>query len=202
MRISDRSRAGGPWIAPLLLLGTIHSAAAAAPATIDVDARQAPRGIMNAHLQLPVTAGPLTLVYPKWLPGRHSPAGPLTSLGGPRFAAAGRTLPWRRDAVDMNAFHLEIPAGVMNLEADLEILTSAAPDGVVPGLETPRTATESLLILEWNQLLLYPAGSRSDDLTYQASVHLPPGWKFATALSTVAVADAVQFAPVSLTTLV
>jgi predicted metalloprotease with PDZ domain len=188
-------------IASLIVIGTVRFAAAA-PASIEVDARQAPRGIMSAHLRLPVTAGPLTLVYPKWLPGRHSPAGPLTSLGGPRFTAAGRTLPWRRDAVDMNAFHLEIPAGVMNLEADLEILTSPAPDGVVPGLETPRTATESLLILEWNQLLLYPAGSRSDDLTYQASVHLPPGWKFATALSTVAVADAVQFAPVSLTTLV
>jgi predicted metalloprotease with PDZ domain len=201
MRASPRYLAHPMAIASLIVIGTVRFAAAA-PASIEVDARQAPRGIMSAHLRLPVTAGPLTLVYPKWLPGRHSPAGPLTSLGGPRFTAAGRTLPWRRDAVDMNAFHLEIPAGVMNLEADLEILTSPAPDGVVPGLETPRTATESLLILEWNQLLLYPAGSRSDDLTYQASVHLPPGWKFATALSTVAVADAVQFAPVSLTTLV
>ena len=201
MRASPRYLAHPMAIASLIVIGTVRFAAAA-PASIEVDARQAPRGIMSAHLRLPVTAGPLTLVYPKWLPGRHSPAGPLTSLGGPRFTAAGRTLPWRRDAVDMNAFHLEIPAGVLNLEADLEILTSPAPDGVVPGLETPRTATESLLILEWNQLLLYPAGSRSDDLTYQASVHLPPGWKFATALSTVAVADAVQFAPVSLTTLV
>jgi len=202
MRITDRSRAGGPWIA-LLLLGTIHWAAAAVPATIDVDAREAPRGIMTAHLRLPVSAGTLTLVYPKWLPGRHSPAGPLTSLGGPRFAANGRALSWRRDAVDMNAFSVDIPAGVSSLDADLEILTAPAPDGVVQGLETPRTATESLLILEWNQLLLYPAGMRSDDLSYQASVHLPQGWKFATALQTSAVtADGAQFAPVSLTTLV
>ena len=203
MRITDRSRAGGAWIAPLLLLGTIRCAAAAAPATIDVDAREAPRGIMTAHLRLPVSAGPLTLVYPKWLPGRHSPAGPLTSLGGPRFTANGRALSWRRDAVDMNAFSVDIPAGVSSLDADLEILTAPAPDGVVQGLETPRTATESLLILEWNQLLLYPAGMRSDDLSYQASVHLPQGWKFATALQTSAVtADGAQFAPVSLTTLV
>ena len=172
-------------------------------ATIRVDAGEAPRGIMTAHLRLPVNAGPLTLVYPKWLPGRHSPAGPLTSLGGPRFTANGRALSWRRDAVDMNAFSVEIPPGVTSLEADLEILTAPAPDGVVQGLETPRTATESLLILEWNQLVLYPAGTRSDDLTYQASVHLPPGWKFATALrSTGSTADSVQFAPVSLTTLV
>ena len=73
------------------------------------------------------------------------------------------------------------------------MLTAPAPDGVVQGLETPRTATESLLILEWNQLLLYPAATRSDDLTYQASVHLPAGWKFATALRTTAVtADGAQ----------
>ncbi len=177
----------------------------AVPATarIEVDAREAPRGIMSAHLSLPVGEGPLTLVYPKWLPGRHSPAGPLTSLGGPRFTAGGHPLPWRRDPVDLNAFHLDIPAGTAQLGVDLEILTAPAPDGAVQGLETPRTATESLLILEWNQLLLYPAGTRSDDLDYQAAVRLPLGWKFATALDAVS-ADAgrVQFAPVSLTTLV
>ncbi len=189
-------------IAPLLLIGAMPCAAAT-PAVIDVDAREAPRGIMTAHLRLPVSAGHLTLVYPKWLPGRHSPAGPLTSLGGPRFTANGQVLSWRRDAVDLNSFSLEIPPGVTSLEADLEILTAPAPDGVVQGLETPRTATESLLILEWNQLVLYPAGTRSDDLPYQASVHLPAGWKFATALqTTVVTADGAQFAPVSLTTLV
>jgi predicted metalloprotease with PDZ domain len=178
-------------------------AASAQTARIDVDAREAPRGIMSAHLLLPVAEGPLTLVYPKWLPGRHSPAGPLTSLGGPRFTAGGRTLPWRRDSVDLNAFHLEIPSGVAQLGVDLEILTAPAPDGVVQGLETPRTATESLLILEWNQLLLYPAEARSDDLSYQASVRLPPGWKYATALDSISAgAEGVQFAPVSLTTLV
>jgi predicted metalloprotease with PDZ domain len=177
--------------------------AAARTAQVAVDAREAARGIMSAHLSLPVAQGPLTLVYPKWLPGRHSPAGPLTSLGGLRFTAAGRVLPWRRDSVDLNAFHLDIPSGVARLGVDLEILTSIAPDGVVQGLETPRTATESLLILEWNQLLLYPAGARSDDVDYQASVRLPAGWKFATALETASMhGDAVEFAPVSLTTLV
>src|ERR1700722_6050735 len=151
-------------------------------AQVEVDAREAPRGIMSAHLALPVSAGPLTLVYPKWLPGRHSPAGPLTSLGGPIFKANGRVLPWRRDSVDLNAFHLEIPAGATELGVDLEIDTTIAPDGVVQGLETPRTATESLLILEWNQLVLYPQGARSDDLPYRALVRLPDGWEFASPL--------------------
>jgi predicted metalloprotease with PDZ domain len=181
----------------------VHADTATGTAQIAVDARQAPRGIMSAHLVLPVLPGPLTLVYPKWLPGRHSPAGPLTSLSGPRFMANGHLLAWHRDSIDLYAFHLEIPPGVTQLDADLEMLTSPAPDGVVQGLETPRTATESLLILEWNQLLLYPAGARSDELTYQASVRVPSGWKLASALRiTSEDLDRVQFAPVSLTTLV
>lgn len=188
-----------------LMLCTQVSLAAAA--RVEVDARQAPRGIMSAHLVLPVAAGPLTLVYPKWLPGRHSPAGPVTSLGGIRFTAAGKALPWRRDPVDLYAFHLDVPEGVTELGADLEILTAPAPDGVVQGLETPRTATDSLLILEWNQLVLYPAHARSDDLLYQAAVRLPAGWKFATALDRSPSLDrpadqgAAEFATVSLTTL-
>jgi predicted metalloprotease with PDZ domain len=174
----------------------------AGTAQVAVDAREAPRGIMSAHLLLPVAEGPLTLVYPKWLPGRHSPAGPLTSLSGPRFTVDGRTLAWRRDPVDPYAFHLDIPNGVAELGVDLEILTSIAPDGVVQGLETPRTATESLLILEWNQLVLYPAGAHTDDLRYRASVRLPPGWKYATALDTKSTNEqGVEFAAAPLTML-
>jgi predicted metalloprotease with PDZ domain len=179
------------------------AAAVGGVATVAVDARAAPRGILSAHLELPVAAGPLTLVYPKWLPGQHSPAGPLTSLGGLRFTAAGRVLPWRRDAVDLYAFHLEVPSGVNRLGVDLEIDTSIAPDGVVQGHETPRTATESLLILEWNQLVLYPQDARADDLPYRASLRLPDGWKFASALETASsTTGGAEFAPVSLTTLV
>jgi len=206
-------------VAATLLLSNSVLAAASAVATISVDATEAPRGIMSAHMQIPVSSGPMTLVYPKWLPGRHSPAGPITSLGGPRLSADGHPLQWHRDALDLYAFHVDIPAGVSQLNADVELLTAPAPDGVVQGLETPRYATEALLILEWNQLILYPAGIPSDDLIYRASVRLPQDWKFATALKTDpagksvssanpspssnGVADnRVDFVPVSLTTLV
>ena len=201
--MADRGSWATTATAILLTLAGMGCAAADAPARIEVDARQAPRGVMTAHLELPVVPGPLTLVYPKWLPGRHSPSGPLTSLGGPRFRAGGQVLVWHRDPIDLNAFHLDIPPGATRLEAELEMLTAPAPDGVVQGLETPRTATEALLILEWNQLILYPADTRSDDLPYQASVRLPAGWKFATALTPSSTGpEGVQFAPVSLTTLV
>ena len=167
-----------------------------------VDAREAPRGVMQAHQTLKVSPGPLTLVYPKWLPGRHSPAGPATSFGAPRFSVKGAPLAWRRDDVDLYAFHLTVPSGVSELDCDLEILTLPAPDGVVQGTETPRTATDSLLILEWNQLMLYPEGARSDDLTVAPAVRLPSGWQFASALDPKVEGEVVTFAPVSLTTLV
>src|ERR1700736_5973546 len=92
-------------ITALLGAGTTRGAPAGEAARLEVDAREAPRGIMTARLELPVVAGPLTLVYPKWLPGRHSPAGPLPSLAGPRLTVGGRPLAWRRDPVDFNAFH-------------------------------------------------------------------------------------------------
>jgi predicted metalloprotease with PDZ domain len=203
-----RTSLGAIVLAVLAASGTTRAqtpteGAAATAATVAVDARAAPRGIVSAHLELPVAAGPLTLVYPKWLPGQHSPAGPLTSLGGLRFTAAGRVLPWRRDSVDLYAFHLEVPSEVSRLGVDLEIDTSIAPDGVVQGHETPRAATESLLILEWNQFVLYRQGARADDLPYRASVRLPDGWKFASALETASsTPGGAEFATVSLTTLV
>ncbi|MBS0364366.1 MAG: M61 family metallopeptidase [Proteobacteria bacterium] len=187
-----------------------EAAARAATATVSVDLRQAPRGIFKVHLSLPVTAGPLTLVYPKWLPGRHGPAGPITNLAGPVFSHGGSTLSWRRDAEDMYAFHLDIPAGVSTIDADFEVLTALRPDGLVNGLEAPRTATEALAILEWHQVVLYPANTASDDLRYQAQVLLPQGWQYATALrravaarsSGTAADGELSFEPTSLTTLV
>ena len=104
----------------------------------------------------------------------------------------------------MYAFHLEVPPGASALEADFEVLTSPRPDGVVNGLEAPRTATESLAILEWHQVVLYPEGSNTDELEYQAEVRLPTGWKFATALRGAQQpgSESVRFEPVTLTTLV
>jgi predicted metalloprotease with PDZ domain len=202
----QRARRRGSLAAAILLsLGLAALAGAAAAqgiASVDVDLREAPRGVLKVHLRLPVRGGPLTLVYPKWLPGRHGPAGPITNLAGPRLTALGQPLPWRRDDVDMYALHLEVPPGASEIEADFEVLTGLRPDGVVNGLEAPRTATESLAILEWHQAVLYPADSDTDQLRYQAQVHLPAGWHYATALeATGTQPDVVSFAPTSLTTL-
>jgi predicted metalloprotease with PDZ domain len=181
------------------LLISAVTAGAAPSATVEVDASAAPRGIERAHLVLPVKPGPLTLLYPKWLPGEHGPTGPIGGLSGLKFEANGRPLVWRRDSDDMYAFHIAIPSGVSSLDVSLEVL--AVRDANPPN--DASTSTESLAIILWNQLLLYPAGARSDDLQYAARLKLPPGWTSATALPKAdATGDVVQFQSVSLTTLI
>jgi predicted metalloprotease with PDZ domain len=197
--MSDVRRLAWVALVTVPLLGAAGAARAAGTVTLEVDAREAPRGIERAHLALPVQPGALTLLYPKWLPGEHSPDGPVVSLAGLRFSANGHALAWQRDADNMYAFHLQIPAGVSALEVDFEVL---AVRGAANG-NADRTATEALAIILWNQLVLYPAGRRSDELQYQAHLRLPDGWSYATALPRSGTAGgSVEFAAVSLTRLI
>jgi hypothetical protein len=59
---------------------------------LQVDLTQAPRKIFYVHETIPVKSGPLTLYYPKWIPGEHSPSGPLVNVAGMVFTADGQTL--------------------------------------------------------------------------------------------------------------
>src|SRR5579862_6739688 len=95
------------------------------PIALRVDAREAPRKILHASESIPVTPGQLTLVYPKWIPGEHAPSGPIVNLAGLRLTAGGKPVPWKRDSVDMFAFHCEVPAGATTLEAALDFLSPA-----------------------------------------------------------------------------
>src|SRR5712664_1317513 len=97
-------------------------AALSAPvATVDVDAREAPRGIERVRLVLPVRPGKLTLLYPKWLPGEHAPDGPIGGLSGLKFSSSGQAIAWQRDADNMYAFHLTIPGGASSLDVAFEV---------------------------------------------------------------------------------
>src|SRR5690242_4890124 len=166
---------------------------------LSADLREAPRRIFHAHLDLPVKPGPLTLLYPKWIPGEHAPDGPIADLVGLKLTANGKTIPWRRDELDMFMFHIDVPAGTATLQADYDYLSPNGGEGFSAG----PSADQVLAVLEWNLLALYPAGMPTDSLTYQASVRLPQGWKFASALTVEKQdGDQIQFAPVSLTTLV
>ncbi len=136
----------------------------AGPIQLSVDLSEAPRHIFHAHLIIPATPGPFTLAYPKWIPGEHMPDGPISDLAGLHFTAGGKTLAWHRDSVDMYQFHMNVPAGATSLEASLDYLNPVDGNGFSAG----PSATSQVSILEWNDVLLYPAGVKSDDLTYVA----------------------------------
>ena len=116
-----------PFFCLLVTLGLGQSYAQMAqnPARLEVDLRDAPSHIFHAKLRLPVKGGPLTLVYPKWIPGEHSPTGPIVDFVGLKIIANGKEISWRRDDVDMYAFHIDVPAGVDTLEATYDYLSPA-----------------------------------------------------------------------------
>ncbi|MGA7218975.1 MAG: M61 family peptidase [Candidatus Sulfotelmatobacter sp.] len=165
---------------------------------LQVDLTDAPRNVYHAKLAIPVKPGAMTLVFPKWIPGNHRPSGPIAALAGVHMEAAGKALAWERDPVDMYAFHVTVPAGSSVVDISLDAITtndSAGGDGPA--------ASSNLLDLNWNAVVLYPQGVDSDSVQFTASVKLPAGWKFGTALVPARIAgDEVEFAPVSLTTLV
>ena len=163
-----------------------------------VDLSDAPRNIFHSKLTLAARPGPLTLVYPKWIPGNHRPSGPIANLTGLKITAGGQSIKWQRDPIDMYAFHLEVPAGAKDLQVSFDTITSGDSAGA-----TGAAASTNVLDLNWNQVVLYPQGTNSDAVEFEASVHLPGAWKFGTALPIKNQWDnMVEFNPVSLTQLV
>src|SRR5438270_4133755 len=161
---------------------------------LHVDATDAPRNILHATLTVPVAPGAVTLVYPKWIPGNHRPTGPIHNFAGLHFAAAGKELEWQRDLVDMYAFHLQAPPGVSEIQASYDTITYNGKSSL---------ASSKVLDLLWNQVVLYPQGQATDNVRVTASVRLPEGWKFGTALTpTQQSGSSAEFQTVSLTTLV
>jgi predicted metalloprotease with PDZ domain len=164
-----------------------------------VDLTGAPRKFLHAHMTIPVRPGPLTLVYPEWIPGEHGPTGPIDNFAGIRFTAHGQAIPWRRDDVDMYAFHLNVPAGTDTLDARIDYLATAPPTGFSSGAST----SANLAVVNWNEFVLYPANTPSAQVTFQPSITLPAGWKFGTALTqTSEVGNTIHFQPVPLNMLV
>ncbi len=148
------------------------------PIKVMVDVTDAPRKILHAQLTIPVHDGANTLVYPKWIPGEHGPTGPIDNLAGLKFMADGKEIAWRRDDVDMYAFHLNVPQGVTSLDVKLDFLATAAASGFSAGAST----SANLAMLSWNEVALYPEGTNAADVMFAPSVKLPEGWQYGTAL--------------------
>src|SRR4051794_20452939 len=104
-------------------------ALAAAPSTIFVDATDAKRGAFHSHMTIPASPGPLTLVYPKWIPGEHIPSGPLMQMAGLHIRAGENEITWSRDRIDLFAFHIDVPRGVQSIDVDFDYLSPSSTFG-------------------------------------------------------------------------
>ena len=148
------------------------------PGTIrlDIDASDTSRGIYRVVETIPVRPGPLTLLYPQWLPGNHGPSGPIASLAGIRVTAGGRAIPWMRDPSYVYAFHVDVPAGVHEIRVEFQHLSPTdSGQGRV-------TMTPAMLNLQWEKMSLYPAGYFTRGIPIQANVTYPTGWTAASSL--------------------
>jgi predicted metalloprotease with PDZ domain len=169
------------------------------PGTIvlKVDATNLSQQIFRVRETVPVSAGALTMLYPQWIAGNHGPSGPLTQLAGMKFSAKGKPIDWVRDPVQVYAFHLDVPAGVSQLDVEYQFLSP------VDTSQGRITMTADMLGVQWQAMTLYPAGYNSRHIQIQADLTLPAGWQYGTALDTAGrQGDEVSFKPTDLETFI
>jgi predicted metalloprotease with PDZ domain len=143
--------------------------AAQQPIRVTADLTQVGRKLYSSESDIPVKAGHLALTMPKWIPGDHAPNGPIADLTDLVFTANGKTIPWRRDDIDMFEFHLDVPAGVTSLHAHIQMAAGRSSD--------------QMAVLEWERLMIYPAHIPVAKIPIQPTVIVPAGWGIGTALT-------------------
>ncbi|MET0254343.1 MAG: peptidase M61 [Luteibacter sp.] len=163
---------------------------------LSVNASDTAQGIFRVHESIPVKAGTVTLLYPQWIPGDHSPTGPIAMLAGLKLSANGKPLTWVRDKYNVYAFHVDVPDGVTSIDADFQYLSERADDASFE-------ITERMMSMEWSKVALYPAGYYTRGITFAPSVTLPHGWQLGTALEPASASgDTTTFKPVTFDNLV
>jgi len=147
--------------------------------TLAVDVTDTQRRVVTVHETIPVAAGqPTTLLFPKWHPGEHSPNGEIKLVGGVMLHGGGQRLEWTRDPVEVYAFHVDVPQNVTSLDVDFQYLSPTAEN------QGRVSIAPNLVDLKWINVALYPAGYYVRQIPVTASVTLPDGWQYATALET------------------
>ena len=142
-----------------------------------VDATDIDRRIFQVIETIPVPEpGAMTLFFPKWLPGYHSPRSPLELFAGLTICAGDQVLPWRRDPVEVYAFHIVVPEGVRSIEARFQFLSPTADS------QGDVVVSPQMMNLHWNTVVLYPAGYYSRRIMVEPTITIPDGWTLACAL--------------------
>jgi predicted metalloprotease with PDZ domain len=176
----------------LALSATAASAQTAATPTmtLTVDETQASRRIGFVHEEIHVQPGPLSLAYPRWIPGEHGPTGPIQNLAALRVHSGEVTLPWARDPDDINTIHVDVPVNSSTLTVDFDVLLE-------------NTISDRQLLLAWSTAVLYPRGIDKRSLMIEPSVTFPPNWKQGSSLQVTGQSGGrITFAPVSLERLI
>ncbi len=146
--------------------------------TLDVDASDTRRGAFRVVQTIPLAPGAsrITLLLPQWLPGNHAPRGQPGEINALKFFADGKPALWKRDPVEVHAYHVDLPAGARNLVARFTVTTPLQPS------EGRIVMTQEMLNVQWEKLSLYPAGHYVRRIRIKPSLTLPQGWTAATAL--------------------
>jgi predicted metalloprotease with PDZ domain len=171
--------------------------------TLAVDLRDTAHKVFRVQEFIPAAPGPIELLYPEWIPGEHGPTGTIDGVSGLMITANGQPVAWRRDLDDMYRLHVEVPTGAKGLDLSFQFL-SPGPGRKYGG---SISATPALTVLEWNQVVFYPAGTDARLVTIEPAVSVPAEWHWATALEAAPATDKavpgdVRFTPVSVETLV
>ena len=145
--------------------------------TINVDATDIQRAIYRVTQTIPVErAGPMTLLFSTWLPGKHAPRGEIEKLGGLKISAGGKELAWKRDNLDVTAFHIDVPEGVKQIDLGFNFVSATKSD------QGRVVMTPAMMNLQFEQVSLYPAGYFTRRIPVKATVRYPEGWTAASAL--------------------
>jgi predicted metalloprotease with PDZ domain len=145
--------------------------------SLQVDATDLSHHIFRVRETVPVNGGDsITLLYPEWIPGKHGPRGRVDKMAGLIIHAAGERVEWTRDPINKFAFHVAVPAGATTLDLEFQYVSPVVAD------QGRIVMTAEMLNLQWDAMLLYPAGHFSRQISVQASVRVPENWHVATAL--------------------
>jgi predicted metalloprotease with PDZ domain len=149
---------------------------------LEVDATDVTRRIFRVRETIPLAGpGPATILYPQWVPGGHSPRNALYNVSGLVFRSGGQVIPWTRDPVSVFAFHVTPPAGAASIEVEFQFVTPTAAD------QGRVVMTPEMLNAQWISLAMYPAGYFTRRIPIEATIKLPSGWGYGTALETASI---------------
>lgn len=161
---------------------------------LDVQATDIAHQLFSVHETIPVQQpGDMVLFYPQWETGSHAPTASVIALAGLIVHVDGQRVEWRRDPVDMHAFHLALPNGARTVSLDFQFLSPARNALLQP----------DMLVVPWQRMLLYPAGWYARDIPVAATLALGKDLHpFTSLVFTRGKDDVLHFAPVMLERLV